>query len=73
LALGRLLDDPLPEVHVIITTHDEVVLEAPAAAADEALAWLISHMREAIRATIGEELATEDCVEGETASSWGKG
>jgi DNA polymerase I-like protein with 3'-5' exonuclease and polymerase domains len=73
LALGRLLDDPLLGVYVIITTHDEVVLEAPVAVADSALAWLLSHMREAIRATIGEELATEDCVEGETASSWGKG
>jgi DNA polymerase I-like protein with 3'-5' exonuclease and polymerase domains len=71
LALGRLRDDPLPGVHVIITTHDEVVLEAPVAVAETALVWLISHMREAIRATIGEELATEDCVEGETSSSWG--
>jgi DNA polymerase I-like protein with 3'-5' exonuclease and polymerase domains len=26
LALGKLLDDLLPDVHVIITTHDEVVL-----------------------------------------------
>jgi DNA polymerase I len=73
LALGRLLDNPREGVYVIITTHDEVVLEAPVAVADEALAWLISHMREAIRATIGEELATEDCVEGETAASWGRG
>jgi len=73
LALGRLGDDPLPDVHVIITTHDEVVLECPAADAAVALTWLLSHMREAIRTTIGEELATEDCVEGEISSSWGEG
>jgi hypothetical protein len=73
LALGKLLDDLLPDVHVIITTHDEVVLEAPAAIAEEALMWLLSHMREAIRETIGEDLATEDCVEGEIGNSWGEG
>jgi DNA polymerase I-like protein with 3'-5' exonuclease and polymerase domains len=73
LALGHLLDDPLPDVHVIITTHDEVVLEAPVAVAEMALAWLLSHMREAIRTTIGEDLATEDCVEGEVSAAWGKG
>jgi hypothetical protein len=73
LALGRLLDDPLEGVHVIITTHDEVVLEVPADGAESALAWLLSHMREAIRATIGEELATEDCVEGKVLPSWGGG
>jgi hypothetical protein len=58
---------------VIITTHDEVVLEVPADGAESALAWLLSHMREAIRATIGEELATEDCVEGKVLPSWGGG
>jgi DNA polymerase I-like protein with 3'-5' exonuclease and polymerase domains len=73
LALSKLLDDPLPDVHVIITTHDEVILEAPTAAAQKALEWLLSHMMEAIRETIGEDLATEDCVEGEIGSGWGKG
>jgi DNA polymerase-1 len=72
LALRKLLDDPLPDVHVIITTHDEVVLEAPAAVAEEALGWLLSHMQEAIRETIGDDLATVDCVEGEIGRSWGK-
>lgn len=73
LALGRMLDDPLDGVHVIITTHDEVVLEVPSPVAEEARGWLLSHMREAIRETIGEELATEDCVEGQIGRSWGKG
>jgi DNA polymerase I len=71
LALGKLLDDVLPDAHVIITTHDEVVLECPVSVAEEALEWLLGHMREAIRETIGEDLATEDCVEGEMSSSWG--
>jgi len=72
LALGKLLDDVLPDAHVIITTtHDEVVPECPVSVAEEALEWLLGHMREAIRETIGEDLATEDCVEGEMSSSWG--
>jgi DNA polymerase-1 len=71
LALGKLLDDVLPDAHVIITTHDEVVLECPVSIAEEALEWLLVHMREAIRETVGEDLATEDCVEGEMSSSWG--
>jgi hypothetical protein len=48
-----------------------VVLECPVSVAEEALEWLLGHMREAIRETIGEDLATEDCVEGEMSSSWG--
>jgi hypothetical protein len=70
LVLGKLLDDVLPDAHVI-TTHDEVVLECPVSVAEEALEWLLGHMREAIRETIGEDLATGDCVEGEMSSSWG--
>jgi DNA polymerase-1 len=72
LALGRMLDDPLEGVHVIITTHDEVVLECPASRADEAAQWLATHMREAVSETLGEKLATEDCVEVEVGYSWGK-
>jgi DNA polymerase-1 len=71
LALGRMVDDPLPGVSVIITTHDEIVLECPEEVAEEAEDWLVSHMREAIRETIGEELATEDCAEVESGESWG--
>ncbi len=69
MALGKLVDDPVPGVHVILTTHDEVVLEVPAEDASVALNWLVGHMRAAIRETIGEDLATEDCVEGEIAIS----
>jgi DNA polymerase I-like protein with 3'-5' exonuclease and polymerase domains len=72
MALAKLVDDPMPGVHVIITTHDEVVLEAPVVNAAVALDWLRGHMREAIRETIGEDLAIEDCVEGEVSVSWGK-
>jgi len=72
LALARLIEDPLDNVHVIITTHDEVVLECPATVAEAAKDWLLGHMRAAIRGTIGEELATEDCVEGEVSTSWGQ-
>jgi DNA polymerase-1 len=72
LALASLVDDPLDDVYVIITTHDEVVLECPAPVAETTRDWLLDHMRAAIRDTIGEELATEDCVEGEISASWGQ-
>jgi DNA polymerase-1 len=71
MALSKMLDDPLPGVHVIITTHDEIVLECPREIADEAKGWLVHHMGEAIRETIGEELATKDCAEVTVGSSWG--
>jgi DNA polymerase-1 len=72
LALVKLLDDPIDEdVHIIITTHDEIVLEVPEHAAREALGWLLGHMREAVKDLVGEELATEDCVEGGVGASWG--
>jgi DNA polymerase I-like protein with 3'-5' exonuclease and polymerase domains len=70
LALERLLDDPIPECHVAITTHDEIVCEAPTAQAEKVATWLASHMRAAVAETVGEELATEDCVEVEIATSW---
>jgi DNA polymerase I-like protein with 3'-5' exonuclease and polymerase domains len=71
LALGKMVDDPLPDVRVIITTHDEIVLECPEAVAESAGAWLVRHMREAVRETIGERLATEDCAEVDVGDSWG--
>ena len=72
IALGRLIDDKdaHPDAWVIITTHDEIVLEAPASQAEEILAWLRAHMRESCRQLLGEDLATEDCVEGKVGESW---
>ena len=71
LVLSNLLDDPLPRVHIIITTHDEVVVECPGKRSEEVLEWLLHHMRQATRELIGDDLATEDCAEGEIAQSWG--
>jgi DNA polymerase I-like protein with 3'-5' exonuclease and polymerase domains len=66
-----MLDDPLPDARVIITTHDEIVLECSSEIAERAGEWLTGHMREAIRETIGDELATSDCAEVEVGVSWG--
>jgi DNA polymerase I-like protein with 3'-5' exonuclease and polymerase domains len=71
LALGKLLDDPLPDVHVIITTHDEIVLECPVDLVKRAQEWLLGHMRAAVRETIGDDLATKDCVEVVSGQNWG--
>jgi hypothetical protein len=71
LALSKLLDDPLPRVHIVITTHDEVVAECPRERSEEVLEWLLHHMRQATGGLIGDDLATEDCAEGGIARSWG--
>jgi DNA polymerase-1 len=71
LALSKLLDDPFPRVHIIITTHDEVVAECPREQSEEVLEWLLHHMRQATWELIGDDLATEDCAEGDIARSWG--
>lgn len=71
LALAKMVEDPFEGAHVIVTTHDEIVLECPEEVAEEALRWLLGHMREAVKETIGDELATPDCVEGEVGRSWG--
>ena len=71
LALSKLLDNPFPRVHIIITTHDEVVAECPREQSEEVLEWLLHHMRQATWELIGDDLATEDCAEGDTARSWG--
>ncbi len=68
-----MVEDPVPGVFVIITTHDEVVLECPADRVEGAREWLLENMRAAVRETIGEDLATEDCVEASVGRSWGKG
>jgi DNA polymerase I-like protein with 3'-5' exonuclease and polymerase domains len=71
LVLSELLDDPLPRVHIIITTHDEVVAECPRERSEEVLEWLLCHMRQATWELIGDALATEDCAEGGIARGWG--
>lgn len=60
----------LPGVDVLFTTHDEICLEAPHEVAGEALDWLLRRMRDATRELIGEELASDDCVEGDIGQSW---
>jgi DNA polymerase-1 len=75
VALELLLKDKedglFPEVEVIITTHDEIVLEAPEEVGKSTQAWLERRMQDAARRFLREELAGEDCVEGEVGPSWG--
>jgi len=72
LALAMLQDDTAAEagVEIIITTHDEIVLEVPESEVEVAEHWLYTQMREALRELIGEDLATEDCVEVLVGQSW---
>jgi DNA polymerase-1 len=57
--------------HILLTTHDEIALEAPEEVAAEACEWLTARMRGAAKMFLREELAGEDCVEGGVGDSWG--
>jgi DNA polymerase I-like protein with 3'-5' exonuclease and polymerase domains len=59
------------DAKVLLTTHDEIALEAPEGIAEDAKAWLEQRMRDAAKQFLREELAKEDCVEGEVGDSWG--
>jgi DNA polymerase-1 len=74
-AVNLLRDDQvegrLEGVNILLTTHDEIALEAPAGIAEDAQAWLETRMRDAAKQFLREELANEDCVEGKIGDSWG--
>jgi DNA polymerase I len=59
------------DVSILLTTHDEIALEAPEGVAEDAKVWLETRMRDAAKQFLREELAKEDCVEGEVGDSWG--
>ncbi len=74
-ALSYLLEDQESGLHedvkIIITTHDEIVLEAPSEDAESVKGWLKDTMVRAARRFLREELAGEDSVEVEGVPSWG--
>ena len=59
------------DAKVLLTTHDEIALEAPEGIVEDAKVWLEQRMRDAAKQFLREELAKEDCVEGEVGDSWG--
>ncbi len=74
LALGRLEKrrrEEHPDAYVILTVHDEVVLECPEAKAKVIKAWLEEILRAAIADVLGEDLAGKDSVEAKILRSWG--
>ena len=76
VALEKLIEDKEAGLHpgteILLTTHDEIVLECPED--DEGvLGWLVEKMRKAAGCFLRPELASEDCVEGVEGSSWGGG
>ena len=74
-AMEYLLDDKekglFEDVYIIITTHDEIVLEAPEERSEAAKEWLEGAMRRAAGDFLRPELSGPDCVEAETVPSWG--
>jgi len=76
VSLEKLIEDKEAGLHpgaeILLTTHDEIVLECPED--DEGvLGWLVEKMRKAAGCFLRPELASEDCVEGVEGSSWGGG
>src|SRR5215212_1479120 len=58
-------------VHILLTTHDELALEAPEDVAEAAREWLNKRMQDAAAIYLRKELAGENCVESEIGDSWG--
>ena len=56
---------------IIITTHDEIVLEASEEEEEAAREWVEGRMREAAARFLRPELSGPDCVEGKSGPSWG--
>jgi len=73
-ALEYLIVDPkadLKDTQIIITTHDEIVLETSVSTAQDVKNWLEEAMRRAAGDFLRPELAGDDCVEAEVVDSWG--
>lgn len=73
LALGRLWRgrEERPEVRVVLTVHDEIVLECPEGEAEGVEVWLVDTLRGAIADVLGDDLAGKDSVESRILRSWG--
>jgi DNA polymerase-1 len=75
IALKFLLEDQragiYENVRIIITTHDEIVLEVSKDELAGVKDWLEVAMRVAAKGFLRDELAGSDCVEAEEVPSWG--
>jgi DNA polymerase I-like protein with 3'-5' exonuclease and polymerase domains len=62
------------DAEILISSHDEIVLQASESSAPDAAAWLKDHMRAAMAELIGEEFAAKtehaDCVDSYMGNSW---
>jgi hypothetical protein len=80
LALAKLsaTKEEHPGIEVLLSVHDEVLLESPAGKkAKEAKAWLEDALRSAVDEVLGPEYVGEpgtpsDCAEAEIQDSWGR-
>jgi DNA polymerase-1 len=74
LAMARLWEDrdKYPGALLILTVHDEVVIECDAGVGPEVAGWLTDTLRGAVADVLGyEELAGEDAVETTVLQDWG--
>jgi DNA polymerase I len=74
LAMARLWEarEEHPNAFVVLTVHDEVVIECDAQEAPEIARWLSDTLRKAVADVLGyEELAGEDAVKTTVTEAWG--
>jgi DNA polymerase-1 len=70
LTLEKMSADPLPDVHFLLSVHDELVLECPEEDAREVALWLKEKMRSSIEDVLGKDLGGEKSVEVSYGPSW---
>jgi DNA polymerase I len=72
LTLEKMSADPRPDVHFLLSVHDELVLECPEEDAREVALWLKEKMRSSIEDVLGKDLGSEKSVEVSYGPSWGE-
>jgi DNA polymerase-1 len=57
--------------HLLLSVHDELVLEVDEGYEDDAVSWVQGVMQEAVEEVLGPELGGPGCVEVKLGKSWG--
>jgi DNA polymerase I-like protein with 3'-5' exonuclease and polymerase domains len=78
LTLRKLMEDRergyrvATQSNFLLSAHDEIVLECPTEYATYVGRWLAKRMQSAMKEVLGEELASDGCVEVSYGPSWGE-
>jgi len=72
LTLEKMAQDPRSGTHLLLSVHDELVLECPEDEARDVALWLKEKMRSSIEDVLGRDLGGEKSVEVSYGPSWGE-